>query len=336
MIQNIVSVVFILLISAACIGSGQRKESSDRIIISRSTSAALKGIAILLVFTHHYWQLTSFAYNSHTFIGYIGVTIFMLVAGYVSEVSLRDKGEESLTNWFFIKKFVRLYVPYICVKLILGFMQHKSLHNIIAAIVHIEDDWFLCAITVMYILFYLTSKSSYRQLNQLMLGGIVLYITICAILGLPSVWYNTSIAFYIGMAASHKGWLFCRQRITLIVSGVAALLLGILTATRLLSPEIISTVFSVCLAIFLVCLLQEYSIQNRMLAWVGKISWEFYLFQSTVLVIIGKRITNNYVLYFMTALLVSIALGYAVNKMIGFLTERIKQKFLRKNYDANL
>lgn len=325
MIQNIVAVFFILLISVACIGSRRRKEESDRILISRETSAALKGLAILLVFAHHYWQLTSSAYNAHTFIGYVGVTIFLLVAGYVSEVSLRDKGEESLTTWFFIKKFVRLYVPYICVKLIIGILQQKSLHNLIAGIVHLEDDWFLCAITVLYILFFVTSKISHGGYNRYMLGGIAVYIIVCAAIGLPSVWYNTSLAFYIGMAAANHEGMFHRQKASELVFGSVALLFGVLTAARLLIPEIIGTIFSVSLAIFLVLILQKFRIRNRILKWIGSISWEFYLFQSAVLIMLGKWITSNYVLYFLAALLTSVVSGYVVNKIIGILTGKIRQ-----------
>lgn len=325
MIQSIVVIVFIILISVTCVVSGQRKEQNDEILISRGTSAALKGLAILLVFAHHYWQLTSSAYNSHTFVGYVGVTIFLLVAGYVSEVSLRDKGKESLTNWFFIKKFVRLYVPYICVKLILGILQQKSLHNLIAGIVHLEDDWFLCAITILYILFFVTSKLSHGGGNRYMLGGIAVYIIVCVAIGLPSVWYNTSLAFYIGMAAANHEGLFHGQKALALVFGSVTLLFGVLTAARILIPEIISIVFSVALAILGVLILRRFRIQNRVLKWIGSIFWEFYLFQSTVLVMLGKWITGNYVLYFLAALLTSIVSGYVVNKIIGILTGKIRQ-----------
>lgn len=332
MIQSIVVIVFILLVTVACVESGQKKEQKDGILISRETSAVLKGVAILLVFVHHYWQLTSATYNSHTLIGYIGVTIFLLVAGYVSAVSLRDKGKESLTYKFFVKKFIRLYVPYICVKLILGILQQKSLHDLIAGIVHLEDDWFLCAITVLYILFFVTSKISCGGgYNWFMLGGISLYIIACAVMGLPSVWYNTSLAFFIGMmAANHEGLLFHNQKVALIASGVATLVLGALTASRVLTPKIIGTVFSVFLAFFLVLVLQKYQIQNRVFKWIGNISWEFYLFQSTVLVMMGKWIVGNYVLYFLVALGTSVVAGYIVNKLIGMLSGKIERCSTKK------
>lgn len=318
MIQSMIAIVFILLITFVCMKSNYRKSESDGVLISRETSAALKGVATLYVFVHHYWQLTSDIYNSHTVIGYIGVTIFLLVAGYVSQAQLKNKGMKSLSYKFFIKKFIRLYIPYICVKVILALWRQKSLHDLIAGIVHIEDDWFLCAITVLYFLFFGANRVYHEKRNHVMLVGIIIYIIGCMILGLPFVWYNTSLAFYIGMlAADYEGIGVQKINISLISAGASALILGIITAARCLVPEVSSILFSVSLAVFIVCCLYKFCIYNKLFQWIGSISWEFYLFQSTVLIITRKMIPDNYAAYFAGALMISIVMGYIINKLLA-------------------
>ena len=317
MMQSMVAIVFILMITSVCIKSSYKKSESGGTLISRETTTALKGVAILYVFVHHYWQLTSDVYNSHTVIGYIGVTIFLLIAGYVSQIQLKKKGIISMSYNFFIKKFVRLYIPYICVKAILSLWQQKSLHDFIASVIHIEDDWFLCTITILYCLFFLTSRISRGKQNHVMLVGIILYVIVCMTVGLPFVWYNTSFSFYIGMfVANYEGIEMQKLNVPLVGVGACALVFGIITFARCFIPEMTSTLFSVLLAFWIAGSLYKFRVYNKIFQCIGSISWEFYLFQSTVLVIMGEIIPNNYIAYFAGSLIISMAMGYIIKKLL--------------------
>ena len=235
----------------------------------------------------------------------------------------------SLSYKFFIKKFIRLYIPYISIKAFLAMWQRKTLYDLIVGIVHIEDDWFLCAITIFYILFFVTSKLCYGKHNYLMLLGIVLYIICCGIIGLPPVWYNTSLAFYIGMAgAEDKGKQFLKLNNIEIIAGVGTLIFGIMTALRWFVLGVISTLFSVSLGILVICYMNRFRAYNKILHWIGNISWEFYLFQSSILVILGKVISNNYLVYFISGLTMSIVLGYVISNAIGILLKKSNFFFL--------
>lgn len=79
-------------------------------MLNKTQTATLKGIFIIVVFFHHFSQIIEVSnlkslYNSG---GYIAVTVFFLIAGYVTVLELeRTKDYKQ----FLYKKILRLYLP---------------------------------------------------------------------------------------------------------------------------------------------------------------------------------------------------------------------------------
>jgi len=334
MIQSIVSVVFFLCIIFFCMIGTKKKTSSDKQLIGFETSGALKGAAIMMVFGHHFWQLTFEEYNKHTFIGYLGVTIFFLVAGYVSQKQLNKKGKSYISFRFIIKKIIRLYIPYTIIGIIFSLVKKRSFQSMVAGLIHIEDDWFLCAITIMYIGFFVVSKifGNKMKLNIPMLVYVLIYMITAKMIGLGAVWYNTVPAFYIGMvAANYEEKIKNSNKLIMIISGLLSVILCAATSARIWIPEIISVSFSIVFSIFVLVFLARYKICNRILIWLGSISWEFYLFQSKVLSFFYPVFSESYyIVYFLCALVLSLLLGFLFCKLDSVISRSLNKLMNRK------
>lgn len=156
MMSTIIVLLFTVFISDVTVASVKRKNTGyleGTELLDRDTCAVLKGWAILLVFIHHYGQLSSDIYNAHSFLGYIGVTFFLFITGYVSEKQFLRKGKEYVGLSFIKKKVVRLYIPYILITLIYAVLGRHGVSDTISELVHIENNWFLTAVTILYLLF---------------------------------------------------------------------------------------------------------------------------------------------------------------------------------------
>lgn len=156
MMSTIIVLLFTVFISDVTVASVKRKNTGyleGTELLDRDTCAVLKGRAILLVFIHHYGQLSSDIYNAHSFLGYIGVTFFLFITGYVSEKQFLRKGKEYVGLSFIKKKVVRLYIPYILITLIYAVLGRHGVSDTISELVHIENNWFLTAVTILYLLF---------------------------------------------------------------------------------------------------------------------------------------------------------------------------------------
>lgn len=115
MILIIAVCVLILILFVSC----RSNRNTENELIDFDMSTYLKGFAILLVFIHHFGQLSSEIYNEHSFLGYLGVTIFLFISRYVTEKQFLHKGKCYIGASFIKKKCV------CCVEnLRFGIVQH--------------------------------------------------------------------------------------------------------------------------------------------------------------------------------------------------------------------
>ena len=59
------------------------------LFFSVEQTTALKGVAILLVYIHHFAQIRCAFYNNHTFLGFLGVSVFLFISGYTTMVQAK-------------------------------------------------------------------------------------------------------------------------------------------------------------------------------------------------------------------------------------------------------
>lgn len=334
--STFIVLIFTICICAMIVMSGKCKMEDDE-LLGKNECSALKGVAILLVFVHHYGQLYSDTYSAHSFLGYIGVTIFLLITGYVSEKQFLLKGKRYVSFSFIKKKVMRLYIPYVLITLIYAILGRHDVSNTISELIHIEADWFLTAVTIFYLLFMMAnliaSKSNQGYGIGILTGVIIVYVIFQAMIGNSVVWYNTAFAFLVGVYIAYIEWkksgrkaLIRRREIKFCVtllSVVLTVLFVVLSIMRI-GYSVTSTLASTCLSLMIIFLSEHMKITNKCLALIGTLSWEFYLCQSKNLMIVKDYLGGNVLVGFGAALAISIIVAVIVNKGLEFIKKTIK------------
>ncbi len=334
MISLTVMTIFILAITFILVKSCDKKVAvpKQNEIIDKKTSSAIKGVAILIVYIHHFGQLSSPTYNSHTFLGYLGVSAFMFIAGYVSEKQLLRKGIGYLSHEFLVKKVIRLYVPFIIVTLTFGLLARNDARTLFLKILHIENDWFLTIITVFYILFFVLNKIFARK--SLNTSILILFVIVAIFAGFCFsqntlvMWYNTAFAFpvgaFIGLHEKRllkelykKGYLLNIILILIFTSSTTLAILRIfpLGLTTLVSATAFSILITKWTTVFV--------IRNKLLEFIGLYSWEFYLIHTKILSYTKDFIGDITILYCIIPLLISIIAAVSLNKCIEIATKKL-------------
>lgn len=168
MILIIAVCILILILFVSC----RRNRTTENELIDFDTSTCLKGFAILLVFIHHFGQLLSEIYNGHSFLGYLGVTIFLFISGYVTEKQLLNKGKCYIGASFIKKKLIRLYLPYLLCVLFFALIGGHGFSQTVEEILDVKGDWFLSAISIFFILFLVVNRMMLKvDSEEKIIGG---------------------------------------------------------------------------------------------------------------------------------------------------------------------
>lgn len=328
-------IIVIVIFSMALIKSANVNESS--VIIDFDSAVGLKGYAIIVVFLHHFGQLSS-DYNEHSFLGCLAVALFLLIAGYVTEKQYIKQGEKYLSFSFFYKKFLRIILPYIMIKIGLSVIGDFSIKKMFVSIIHIENDWFLSAILFFYIVFYFTKRFADKFANKLIFIVSVFYLINCISSDLSSAWYNTAFSFWIGVfVATNENEIknknqenFRKHMGTVLPFFLCVTFLEII---RVFPVSITSSISAFCFTCIVVLLLCRFSFQNRILIFLGSYSWEFYLLQSRVLMKVGEYLYESPILWgsiaFFISLIGAIAVKIILDKSLTIIvtyTSRFKRK----------
>lgn len=169
----------------------------------------LKGIAIALVSYAHYYVEIETSFICSATIGAIGVGIFFLCSGYGLTISKTKK--KDYHKYFLKNKLLRIYAPYT-----VAFVVQWLL--VLFKPIECNDNMFLCYLTIslpnsiiwylkvqviMYIVYYilmLICKDNNKMLCCLMFVASIVYMIIGYCIGIPSVWYQNTLWFPIGIA----------------------------------------------------------------------------------------------------------------------------------------
>lgn len=152
MVEIMIVIITASVLLAILFASVRSKGSEASQLMDLETSTCLKGFAILLVLIHHFGQLSSVFYDDHSFLGYLGVTIFLFISGYVTEKQLLRNGKNYVGLTFIKKKIIRLYLPYLLCVVCFAILGRHGFQLMIRELLNIEEDWFLSAITLFFIL----------------------------------------------------------------------------------------------------------------------------------------------------------------------------------------
>lgn len=299
--------ILIILVNCRIVG-GYNDE-----YLSPDTTKKEKGIAAILIVLHHLSQRVKVS-GPFVILGYIGfilVAIFFFISGYGLSYGVQYKRD--YLKGFFKRRLLPVLVPYWIVNtvdivfyLIKGtfFTPMQYVLSFIGIDV-ITGTWFVTAILIMYIIFWLAfkCKKSYVVLGICLIG----YCIICINLNLHSSYTASISAFALGVCwnkIDRRMITWIRERYylkSLIILGTFGIMFFgrlVLSAKGLnneVAQFVLRNLISVLFVYALIAVTQKVQFTGKVLEWLGNISYELYIVHSVLLSMLSSLNPDVYV-----------------------------------------
>lgn len=187
----------------------------NQILLNKTTTTSIKGIAILLVIIAHVGHV-GFGIRLLVPLGCFGVSVFLILSGYGLMESYSRNGLKD----FWRKRVLRVLLPYliwICFYSIYLLISHKPITS------HDIRYWFVEYIIIWYVAFYYIMKfCPYYK------WSLFLVIAILILLIKPCLQAQQSLSFLIGMLLSYyKNRIIGIKAPTLLLIGCLFLFIGL-------------------------------------------------------------------------------------------------------------
>ena len=307
-----------------------------------------KGFFALIVILHHISQRVSIGILPPDFtrVGYLAVAIFLFLSGY--GLQKQNLSKANYANGFLLKRIPAILIPYMIMSLIywtiyaiLGDVRSFSViwHNfIINGDPIVWFSWYVVCILYFYIAFYILIKIFKKNKAGIIFGELafcVLYIFICSRLGFGIWWYQTSFVFVLGIVFSSYeesilNFLKKFHPIILLFSLTFFVVLAkhkwdIYWLTPSLKTELL--LIAVLAFLFIVSFLAlalKFNTNNKILDFLGKISFEIYTAQGALMLILRNDRFNvqNDILWSVLVLVGSLLSAFILNKFFSFILKK--------------
>lgn len=287
------------------------------LFFSVEQTTALKGVAILLVYIHHFAQIRCAFYNNHTFLGFLGVSVFLFISGYATMVQAKKKQDGWKKNYW-RKKIQRLIIPRVIVVFVFGYLAGRTLLQGLVESTFFWQDWFLAAIIFNYAVFYIALTKKKPVVKVLFICEAI-FVVCCIASNQLIMWYNTAFMFAFGVLfAMHKEKVLEVISKLLYHRKLAVLLLIVLIFCSMMRYQrfIFDTLTGILFVMLVILYTYENSFFSKFYENVGRFSWEFYLVHSRIIGIVLNRFTNNNLLAFIESAIISLGIAVVLNKTL--------------------
>ncbi len=305
-----------------------------------------RGFFAIVVIFHHLSQVVGGDSYFYWFIpmGCIAVSLFFFYSGY--GLQTKYQSDPTYGGHFLLHRLPPILIPYMVVTLfywiggnILGnyhsFMD--ALFRMISLQPIVSNSWYIICLLAFYLFWGLAMRICQNHHHMMILGGIafvVLWIGFCKYMELGQWWYNAVPAIVVGII-----WASFGEKITAYVQKhylIIALPLFLFTVAfyfylRNYCPEFINSncVLTVLSPICVVVLSMKVRIGNRILQFIGNISFELYMVHGFF--ISAFRFISNDVLFSIAVISISIMTAYVLHRLDGILLKKLKGKSNCKN-----
>lgn len=311
--------------------------------LAKDQTTCIKGIFVLIIFLSHFNSYASEALHVgilnniylqvFNYISQLMVVPFLFYSGYSICYSIENKKD-------YIKKFpknrflkllmqfdlaVILYLImnivmnniYPLKTILLSFVGWKSIGN---------SNWFVFSLLCLYVLSYFVfkifkSKINIKSLLLMLLGTIILIIILW--LKKESWWYDILLSYPCGMfvylyrekikSLLKKGYFIILILLTLIF------VVGHFYSSKLILYELLACVF----AILIMVITYRFKIQNKILLFIGNLSFEIYILQRIPDIILSKVIPTNPILFCAICFALTLGISIVFNKLFKLVSKYI-------------
>lgn len=337
--------------------------------LSLQNTTCLKGILAICIIISHIWGplvegdpslgdgiIGNTIGRICTVLGYLSVALFLFVSGYGLCVQYKKKGAAYL-NGFLLKRVLPLYIInvlliifYSLSSLLLSgdFSWGLVLQSFLFGGTIISKGWYLQAIIVLYLLFFVVFKFVKSNKIQIvaMIGAFFVYLTACLIMKLDSTWYEGVFCLILGIIwakyfkqinelFSKSKWFF----LSIVIVGLLFAVSFVLGNFSFLPNPIriaVKSISACMFTIFVVLFLRIIPINNIITRFLGKISLEIYVFHGFFLKL--YRCTyiyiGNWILYIVFVFATTILLAWVIHPLFSMIL-KLGKKEKKKSGNEN-
>ena len=336
--------VFYFIIAILCLwGFGFRKET-DVDYLSKGQGNAVKGIFILMVIlSHANWYVwdAGYAYSNwsdavfldiSSKFGQLIVVMFLFFSGYGVMSAIRDRGEvyvKAMPRHRMLNVLLNFDVAviiYVVVQLLNGqvFPIRQYVLSLFAWDNIGNSNWYIFVILLCYAATWVSAKCLKSGWKVLALTLTMLCVVYALLVQFkPSHWYNTMVAYPLGMAAclgkkqldafGKTGWYW-------LVLAVGFICLALTYIHHEDPAGLVHSFRSLVFATVMVLLLMKVKVGNPALNWLGKNLFPLYIYQRLPMILLVHfdpyGITAGYqVLFVALSIALTLLLVPLVNKI---------------------
>ena len=337
-------IVILLLITLLLYLLPQNKE-----YLNVKSTSGLRGFLALGIIFHHISPLvkTGEEFSNFSYMGTYIVSIFFFLSAY--GLYVQNESRENYLDNFLVKRLSKIIVPFFIISLIYMFYRFVNgqlidlnffINLFKQGSTIIYNGWFVDIIILMYIFFYLSFKLFQNKFLSIVLNTIfiICYICLAIKLGYNFWWYNSVLAFAIGLI-----WAKNQNKIDRVLEKYYFIVIVLVTVLLFVSHRYdillkylhIEDSYSYALAAnldniiftiyFIIVFLKKINFSNVYLNLIGRISFELYMIHGLVISMLEKIFVSsrvNDVLFTLFVLIISLILAWIVNKI----DKRIIQK----------
>ena len=340
-------IVILLLITVLIYLLPQNRE-----YLSVESTSGLRGFLALGIIFHHLSQLvkTGEEFSNFSYMGTYIVSIFFFLSAY--GLYVQNESRENYLDNFLVKRLSKIILPFFIISLI--YMLYRSVNGQLMDLNYfinlfkkgstiIYNGWFVDIIILMYVFFYISFKFFQKRFLSIILNTIfiVCYICLTIKLGYGFWWYNSILAFVVGLI-----WAKNQNKINRVIDKyyfITIILITILlffshkydillkyihmedSYSYALAANLDSIIFTIY---FIIVFLKKINFSNVYLSLIGRISFELYMIHGLVISMLEKIYTPsrlNDVLFTLLVLIVSLILAWIINKIVNWITQKVNK-----------
>ena len=276
------------------------------------------------------------------------VSIFFFLSAY--GLYVQNESRENYLDNFLVKRLSKIIVPFFIISLIYIFYRFVNgqlidlnffINLFKQGSTIIYNGWFVDIIILMYIFFYISFKLFQNKFLSIVLNTIFItcYICLAIKLGYNFWWYNSALAFAIGLI-----WAKNQNKIDRVLEKYYFIVIILVTVLLFVSHKYdillkylhLEDSYSYALAAnldniiftiyFIIVFLKKINFSNVYLTLIGRISFELYMIHGLVISMLGKIFVSsrvNDVLFTLFVLIVSLIFAWIINKIINVIIQKV-------------
>lgn len=316
-------IFLLILLVVSMTGIQPRNLNLDDALAKKQTTC-INGIFTILILASHYFleftpeerkafPLTIFYPSIRGWMGQLVVVSFLFYSGYGIMEQTHIRGDKYIdiipqNRIFKVWLHYAIAVCFFCVfNLIVG--KYYSIKTILASFVAWESignsNWYVFAILMCYLIFFVAFKFFDRGKNFVIMEMLFVCYIIAMRFLKTSCWYNTILAYSLGIIFSvYKNSLSevlqdRKKYIKIFIFSAVFTITLWIYVIKFGDSDLIFMIFSLFFCLDIVLVTMKFKIQNSILFFLGKYSFEIYILQRLPMQVLEDRINNKGICFIM-------------------------------------